>query len=197
MREVLQNNTSDTLSAGCTSGDTTITVTTGSSFPATGNFRILVDSEIMVVTARSSNTLTVTRGAEGTSAASHSGGATVTMILTAGALQAYGQDSVPGFAGSRPPFRLLDASGNVLSSGDFAAINQGSATISDVDGAILLRKPSVSGQDFALLARSQPTPPADLIVAMRCCWPCGVGSARVMGAIGLWDRSSNQGQFRS
>jgi hypothetical protein len=50
------------------------------------NFRIRVDDELMLVTGVSTNTFTVTRGIEGTSAAAHADGALVTHVLTAGSL---------------------------------------------------------------------------------------------------------------
>ena len=106
-REVFQNNTSDTLSASCISTDLTISVATGSKFPATGDFHVLVDSEIMLVTARSTNTLTVVRGQEGTTAAAHSSAAVITLIWTVGSMQQYGRDNSPGFDGTRPPFRQI------------------------------------------------------------------------------------------
>jgi hypothetical protein len=63
---------------------TSIVVASSSGFPSTGNFRIIIDSEIMLVTAVSGTTWTVTRGYEGTSAASHVDVSQVTHILTAG-----------------------------------------------------------------------------------------------------------------
>jgi hypothetical protein len=47
---------------------------------------VRVDDEIMLVTARAANTLTVTRGAEGTTAATHSDGADIDARFTADAL---------------------------------------------------------------------------------------------------------------
>jgi len=59
-----------TLSAAITNAQTSITVASGASFPASGQFRIVVGSEIMVVTAgNGTGTWTVTRGADGTTAA--------------------------------------------------------------------------------------------------------------------------------
>jgi hypothetical protein len=64
-------------------------------FPTTGQFRIKIDAELMLVTAVSGTTFTVTRGIEGSTAASHANGATVTHILTAGALGAQTSDTMP------------------------------------------------------------------------------------------------------
>lgn len=64
----------------------TLTVASSSSFPAVGNFRILIDSEILLVTSVSGANFTADRAQEGTSIASHLIGATVTGVLTAGSL---------------------------------------------------------------------------------------------------------------
>jgi hypothetical protein len=85
-REYFTNNAATTLNGAINSSVTSITLTSGTLFPAK-QFRLLIDSEIMYCTVRSSNTLTVIRGSEGTTAASHSNLAVVKHILTAGALE--------------------------------------------------------------------------------------------------------------
>jgi hypothetical protein len=89
MPEQLANNAASTLNGAVDNVVTSWTVANGSVFPATGNFRVLCDSEIALCTARAANVLTVTRGQETTSAASHSNGAAVTHVLTKGGLDAY------------------------------------------------------------------------------------------------------------
>jgi hypothetical protein len=69
-----------TLSASATSGATTISVSDGTQFLAGEIIRI--DSEELQITGISSNTLTVTRAFNGTTAASHTSGATVQGIIT-------------------------------------------------------------------------------------------------------------------
>lgn len=96
MVEQFANNASSTLSSSIGSGDATLTVVSGTPFSSTGNFRIVVDSEIMLVTARASNTLSITRAQEGTIAASHSSGVTVTQIVTAGAISQLKIDTTNG-----------------------------------------------------------------------------------------------------
>ena len=88
--EQLANNplTSITNSGGISSSVTTMTVADPTPFPSTGNFRVLVDGEVMIVTGVSGSTFTITRGAESTSAASHAHGSNVYGILTKGALDA-------------------------------------------------------------------------------------------------------------
>lgn len=68
--------------------NSTTTITVGGSntnidyteyFPQSGTFNILIDEEIMTVSASTNSTFTVTRGAEGTSAATHADGAVVAL----------------------------------------------------------------------------------------------------------------------
>lgn len=89
MAEQLANNAASTLNGGIDNVVGSLTVANGAVFPSSGNFRILVDSELMLCTARSTNTLTVTRGIESTAAASHSNGVAVTHVLTKGGLDTY------------------------------------------------------------------------------------------------------------
>lgn len=86
MAEQFTNQASSTLNGAITSGATSLVVASSANFPTSGNFRILVDAEIMVVTAVSTNTFTVTRAQEGTTAAAHATGVPVTHIVTAGGL---------------------------------------------------------------------------------------------------------------
>lgn len=80
-----------TLSAAITSTSaTSISVASAAGLPAGGNFEILVDAELMQVTALAGTTLTVTRGFGGTTAATHSSGANVVLVLTAEGLQQLG-----------------------------------------------------------------------------------------------------------
>ena len=67
--------------------DTSLSVTSGTTgFPPGGNFTVLVDYEILLVTAVSGASWTVSRGQEGSVAASHTNSA-IYMPLTAAALQ--------------------------------------------------------------------------------------------------------------
>jgi hypothetical protein len=85
--EQFANNAQSNLSAAVAAGDTSLTVVNASAFPASGNFRVLIDGEILLVTGVSGNTFTVSRGAEGTTAAAHANAAYVTHVLTAAALR--------------------------------------------------------------------------------------------------------------
>jgi hypothetical protein len=89
------NNAASTLAADITSSATSLTVASGdgTKFPSSGNFRLLIGTEILIAGARSGDTISsLTRGAEGTAAAAHSTSDAVTHILTAGALDAVRAD---------------------------------------------------------------------------------------------------------
>ncbi|HEX2044314.1 MAG TPA: hypothetical protein VHF23_01665 [Gaiellaceae bacterium] len=70
-----------TLAGAVSTGATTISVASAAGFPETGEFRVKIDDEIVLVTAggSSSTTWTVTRGKDGTVAAAHDAGAAVTL----------------------------------------------------------------------------------------------------------------------
>jgi len=73
------------LLSGINSGDLSLTLTAGGGvkFPSIFPFHITIDNEILECTNRSTDTLTVTRHAESTTAASHSAGAMVSLNATA------------------------------------------------------------------------------------------------------------------
>lgn len=80
-----------TLNGAIGAADTPIVVAGAApaALQGSGQFRIVVDAEIMLVTAGAAGTSwTVTRGAEGSTATGHSSGASVYHYLTAGALTA-------------------------------------------------------------------------------------------------------------
>lgn len=82
--EQFVNDPGTQLTTGCTDSDVSVTVVNASGYPTSGNFRIKIDDEIMIVTSVSGAVWTVTRGAESTTAAAHSGGAAVNHVFTAG-----------------------------------------------------------------------------------------------------------------
>jgi hypothetical protein len=93
MAETFKNLANTLLDGGIDDTVTTITVDSAMGFTA-GDFRILIDSEIMKVTAVSGLDLTVSRHQEGTTAVSHANDAPVYHILTAGALDAHAQNDL-------------------------------------------------------------------------------------------------------
>jgi len=95
--EQFTNNAATTLSAAITSTiATTLTVASAATFPQTTQFRIRIDDELLLVTAGAGlTTWTVTRGIEGTTAATHANGAAVVHVLTAGSLDQARSDFAP------------------------------------------------------------------------------------------------------
>jgi hypothetical protein len=72
---------STTVSSSLAPSATSMSVASAAAFPATAEFRVQVDSEILLVTAGAGTTTwTVTRAADGTTAATHNAGAAVTLV---------------------------------------------------------------------------------------------------------------------
>ena len=82
---VVKNRAFSKLAAALTDSALTVDVTAGDGalFPSTYPFHITIDDEILAVTNRSTDTLTFTRAAQGSSAAAHSSGGRVFLNITA------------------------------------------------------------------------------------------------------------------
>lgn len=191
--ETYANNTSSTLASGIIAGDTTLSVASATGFPTTGQFRILIDSEILLVTAVSGTTFTVVRGVEGTTAASHSGGMTVTQILT--------RDGLGGIGGTvilSDSFSLMPSSSVVgreylptdgthlfrdngiawrpfgplfpmtlVDNTAYSWVNQGSASVSTTHGSLILSDGAGSGTDnLRLRVKTIPSAPYTATMAI-------------------------------
>lgn len=130
-QEVFANDTATgTLASDPTTG-TTLTLTTGhgARFPTitstVDQFRVRVESEIMIVTAHgaSADTMTVTRGAEGTTNVAHAIALTpVDAVLTADALERSVADYLPqprhwGFVAWTMVPDMWQSTGSVLTAG--------------------------------------------------------------------------------
>jgi len=91
MAEVLLNFVATSVNdpAGVDSTQTTITVVDGSIFPSVGNYRLMLDSEILLATSVAGDVITVVRGQEGTTATAHKNGSDVSAVMTAGAIVQY------------------------------------------------------------------------------------------------------------
>lgn len=151
--ELTANNYATTLSGAAGSGDATISVasTTGAPSATLGNWRVLVDSELMLVTSVSGTTLTVTRGIEGTVAASHSSGAAVTHVLTAASLIQVLRDQSPFGRFTLPPI----ATGGPTTT-QFGWINQNSGTVDATYNAVALGLPANSADSITMLVKTIP-----------------------------------------
>jgi len=92
--DLFANAANTTLAAGIAAGAVTLTVASSTPFPAVTTaagtqFRVIIDAELFIVTNVTGLTWTVTPGAEGTTQAAHASGATVTALLTAGAVRGF------------------------------------------------------------------------------------------------------------
>jgi len=122
MTILFANNAASTLTAGINTTDTTVTVADGALFPSpTGGdvfYATLSQSgtetswEIVSVTARSGNSLTVVRAQDGTSAASWSSGAKFEIRLSSAVMGALVQTDDARLSNSRTP---SGTAGGVLS----------------------------------------------------------------------------------
>lgn len=118
MAVLVKNNAFSTLASGITNVATSITVAagTGSRFPAAGGadyfYATLINTsnqlEVVKVTARSTDTLTVVRGQDGTTARAYSTGDRIELRVTA-ALLADIRDSVTPGDGTVTTTKIVDA----------------------------------------------------------------------------------------
>lgn len=81
-------NGNSTLNGSITDVAASLVVTSAANFPSDGNFVIRIDSELILVTAVSGTTFTITRGHEGTTGAAHANGAQVYQVVNAAVLNA-------------------------------------------------------------------------------------------------------------
>ncbi|MEI6730585.1 MAG: GDSL-type esterase/lipase family protein, partial [Pseudomonadota bacterium] len=86
MAEQFTNLAQTTLAGGIAAGATSLSVASAVKFPGSGQFRIVIDQEIFLVTGVSGNNFTVIPGYEGTQTTAHTSGAAVAHILTAGVI---------------------------------------------------------------------------------------------------------------
>ena len=163
-REQLENGSTTTLNGAINASVTSVTVTDGSLMSANGQFRVIVGSEIMLVTSRSGNVLTVVRGVEDTTAASHSDTDTISQILTRDGVRRLIGDHTAGANNINKKFhQIVDGNGDALDSTDFTWVNQGSSTVTDnAGGSIFLSAPTATGENVRLLKRSAPSTPYTL-----------------------------------
>jgi hypothetical protein len=180
-----------TLNGSILSGASSLTLTSATGAPA-APFRILAGSEIILVGARSGTACSsLTRGAEGTTAAAHSSGDAVTHILTRGSLlalptvfnQAATEASKPaasqegnlflpsdGFSIQRDTGSAWAPWGPLFPLTDpnlqtFAWVNQALSTMVTTEGGICLKTTGVnSGDNVSILKKAAPATPYTITI---------------------------------
>lgn len=156
------NNATTTLNGAITDVATSMTVTDGTVYPSEGDYRVQIDQEIVLVTARSTHVLTIERGVDGTAGAAHSSGADTTAIITKGSLDRWTQDFIDPQFNERPTHRLLDATGTVLTKADFTELNFETSVATDrSDGGVMIAREDQDGssQDLRLHYKAEPSTP--------------------------------------
>jgi hypothetical protein len=218
MAEQFKNLASTTLSGDIDASTTSVGVASAMGFTG-GDFRILVDSEIMKVTGVSGTTFTVVRHQEGTSASTHSNGATVAHVLTAGALDAHDQNDLAGYdlyankpAAGVPGRIFLPSDGLFIErdngstwekfgpiwpmtppqSSNFPTwVNQGTSTCVDNKGAIFLDTPYSTNEQLRARVQAYPTPPFTVDMAFITN-VCPVGNAGIFAGLCIRDSVSGK-----
>ena len=149
-----QGQFTSTLSSSINTSVTSLTMASSSSFPSSGT--VLIDSELITYTGNSSGTLSgLTRGASGTTAASHSSGATVTDASNFFAWNA----AASGDVITAPGLWSLDNFGNKL----IATITGGESFEWDSNGTTATRASIISGAPTASEFSLVSTPDRHLI----------------------------------
>lgn len=111
--EQFANGAASSLNAAMAAADTVLQIQAATLFPTVPQFRLLVEAEIMLVTAVSGTQFTVTRGVEGTSAVAHPSAVAVTLIATSTSLKtamAGGSTSLALAAGANQNLAIAGAS---------------------------------------------------------------------------------------
>lgn len=195
LREQHANLASTLLDGGIDASQTTVDVLSGAVFPSTGNFRVIVGSEVMLCTARSSNTLTVVRGVDGSSAASHSDAAPIAMIYTYQGITDLFQDTnwQVGYASALPVYGVFDDNGvDLLDDSDFTWVNQGSATVAVSGlGLTMVLPTDAAATNVRMLARTPGGGSWTYVAAMKG-FGLHDGSATVQFGIGFRESATGK-----
>jgi len=195
MTERFSNQAVTTLSAAiATTTATSCSIIDATAFPTSGDFRIKIDGEILLVTGVAGATFTITRGMEGTTPATHAAGATVIHLLTKGGLEArvanrfvsdlYANKPAAGVKGRL----FLPTDGLFLEYDDGSAwhkygpcrrlkappqtgwtwVNQGNATATFTGSAVLVEDPDLDSNspEYRLLVRPLSSGATRLVAAL-------------------------------
>lgn len=172
--------------------DTSISIF-GGIWPASGNFRLRIENELLLVTAVSGSgpyTFTVTRGIESTTAASHSVGTYVAEVLTAGSIIQAIKDQITAagvvtYSNPDQPYPP------VLS--NFTWLNQSTSTITqDINTLALISPPSNGSEAVCGMYITAPATPYKITARIDVLLP----SANYVCA-GLFFRNSSAGTISS
>jgi len=181
-----KNGASTTLSASATATDTTISVTSASGFPTSGDFRVLIDgSEEVTVKSVSGTTFTLTAGL----ASSYAGTETVELVATADGVDDAFQQA---FGYTEYPFNRILSAGVTKTASDFTWLNQGTATCTDADdGGLNMTLPSEANHQIRGKYLTAPSTPYEVISYVM----LGPGFANAATYAGPFLRESSTGKL--
>lgn len=166
-RERFANDAETTITSAIGPSDTSINVQNAADFPTEGDFKIVIDHEIINVTSVSGNTFTVERGAESTTAANHVANSQVSQIITVGSLETYTKESADPYFGSKPAYRIADSVGDLLTHSDFLAFGAFTgATASTNNGVVSIQQTPRGSLVLAPLVRTSPSTPYTITSAI-------------------------------
>ena len=162
--EKFANGAQSTLASDINDTTTTVTVATGegSIFPNDGNYRIMIDTEIMLVTSRTGDTLTVVRGDGVSVATAHVAGSVISLNITKESLKRAIGDYIPLIddADLKGPMNSLTDGSTILTLSDFTWVNQGTSTAANLSsGGIEMSAQLTTGANVRALVRSSGTAP--------------------------------------
>lgn len=182
--EQYANTSQSTLSGAILIGAPNLAVTDPTSFSPSGNFRLIIGTEELLVTSVAGAVFTVTRAVEGSTAAAHADLAPVIHNVTAGSLHALlAKGIAAGAFASRPAAalegRIFMPSSGYVSARDngsawspraysmpggvepddslFSWANQGGASVDTGRGGIFLSAPAVAGDNVRLRVMDVPS----------------------------------------
>lgn len=196
----------------------TFTVSNPAAFPASGNFRIKIDDEILLVTGVSGNDFTATRGVEGSPITEHYNGVGIRHIITAvGLKQAFDDRFMSGTYASLPAagvagrkYYCTDSVYTMVDTGsewlhliddmivtppvlaDFTWVNQDTATAVDTYGGIYMETTVGLGNqhNHMSLVKTAPNTPYSIVLGLMPYMP-----STAFGLCGGVWRNSSSGNF--
>ena len=164
-REQFVNNISTTLSSGINNSTTTIPLTSSTGFPTEGDYRIIINDEIMLVKSVSGSNATAVRGQEGTAATTHSSLDEVKIIITDDGFDDWMSDHL-AFSSQRNPYRLVDSNDDAITLSDFTEVNNtASDAIADQGRHITITKDDSASNDLTAIVRTAPSTPYTVTMA--------------------------------
>ena len=188
MPEVLHNVVADTLAAPMNATDLVASPANPNNWPGAGNYRVLIDGELILVTLNDFTQFHVARGIEGTAPTSHAIGSQIKLVPTAGGLYQWGNELISTITNYSAPRSSITLSYNGTAPGLNTFV-----TILDYSGNTLLARTHAgiteSGPEPGLYLKNQPYIPNNLELLVRwdegnpavytrqmVRWPGGAGS---------------------